>query len=66
MKLVSIKQCMEPESTRAEKVRVESETNGEESEVRSEFRSERVDALSRTTSDDAQGESMQPSACAEV
>ena len=66
MKLVSIKQCVEPESTRAEKVGEESETNGDESEVQSEFGSERADALSRTTSEDAQGESMQPSACAEV
>ena len=63
---MSIKQCVEPESTRAEKVGEESETKGDESEVRSEFRSESADALSWTTSDDAQGESMQPSACAEV
>ena len=51
---MSIKQCVEPES----------ETNEEESEVRSKFGSERADALSQT--DDAQEESMQPSACAEV
>ena len=62
----NIKQYVEPESMRAEKIREELETNGEESEVRSKFGSERVDALSQTTSDNVQGESMQPSACAEI
>ena len=66
VKLVSIKQWVEPESMRVEKVREELETNGEESEVQSEFGSESADVLSWTTSDDAQGESMLPSAYAEV
>ena len=50
---------------RAEKVGEELETNGGESEVQSEFRSERADVLSQTTSI-AQRESTQPSAYMEV
>ena len=57
---------MKTKALRAGKVGEESETNGEESEVWSKFGSERADSLSRTTSDDAQGESMQPSVCMEV
>ena len=65
MKLGFTKQCVELELMSAENIGAESETNGEESEIRSEFRSERVEALSWTTSE-AQGRSTQPSECAEV
>ena len=56
----STKQLVELESTRAEKWREEVR------ETWREFGSERADALSRTTSRDAQEGSMQSSVCAEV
>ena len=62
----STKQWVEPESTRVEKRMEEMETREEVRETRREFRSERADALSRTTSRDAQEGSMQSSVCAEV
>ena len=62
----SMKQWVEPESTRAEKRTEEAETREEVRETQREFRLERADALSRTTSGDAQEGSMQSSVCAEV
>ena len=59
----STKQCVDPESTRAEKVKEES---AEHRGMRREFGSERADALRRITSGVAQGESTQSSTCAEV
>ena len=52
--LESTKQWVEPESTRAEKRMEETETREEVRETRREFGSERADALSQTTSGDAQ------------
>ena len=62
----STKQWVEPESTRAEKRTEETETREEVRETQREFGSERADALSRTTSGDAQEGSTQSSVCAEV
>ena len=45
---------------------MELETSGEVRSTRRELGSERVDVLSRTTSEVAQGESTQSSACAEA
>src|SRR5271169_7149469 len=62
----STKQWVEPESTSAEIITEESEMSEDVSRIQNEFGSERVDALSRTTSIVAHEETMQPSACAEA
>ena len=62
----SIKQWVDPELTRAEKEREESEISSETSRTRREFGSERADTLSRTTLEVAQGGSTQSLACAEA
>ena len=62
----SIKQWVDPESTRAEKEREELEISSEMRGTRREFGSERADAWSCTTSEVAQGGSTQSSACAEA
>jgi hypothetical protein len=61
----SIKQWVDPESTRAKRLGEESEIDGDEREMRREFGSERADALRRTTSG-AQEEPTQSSTCAEA
>src|SRR6266446_6630586 len=62
----SIKQWVDPESIRAGKETEESEISGETSGTQREFGSERAEALSRTTSEMAQGGSTQSSACVEA
>ena len=57
---------MDPESIRAEKWRVESETDGEVRDTQRELGSERADALSQTTSEITLGGSMQSSASVEA
>ena len=54
MKLVSTKQCMEPESISVETQREESEISGEVKEMWRELGSKRADALSQTTSEKGQ------------
>lgn len=57
---------MDPESTSAEKTERESEIEEDVNDTRRELGSERADALSRTTSEIAQGGSTQSSASAEA
>ena len=64
--LGSTKQWVDPESTRAEIRETESGIADDVNDTRREFGSERADALSRTTSEQAQEGSAQSSACAEA
>jgi len=63
LKLLSTKQCVEPESTKARKGTEDGETRGEKSSTTKEFGDERAEALSFTRV--AQPRSTQSSACAE-
>ena len=62
----STKQWVEPESISADIVGAGSEIAEDVNETRRELGSERADALSRITSEVAQGGSTQSSACAEA